>query len=67
MSSEKNGLGSVTADVHVLDVFMYPARRLQLYLCQLTANDSNNTQSQTNPRPRSTEGWRLLFLGLPVC
>lgn len=65
-NSEKNGLGNVTADVQVLDVFTSLAQRLQLYLCQLRANDSNNTQSPTNPPPwaprdagSSSQGWHF--------
>lgn len=55
-SLEKNGLGSVTANVQVSGVFKDPAWRLQPYLCQLKANNSNKTQSR----------W-LLFSGLLVC
>lgn len=40
-----------------LEVFMSPARRLQLYLCQLRANDSSNTQSrQVRPAGHGTPG-----------
>lgn len=53
--------------MQVSDVFMYPAQRLQLYLCQQNPNDSNNTQNLTNPPSQGTEGWWLLFSGLPVC
>lgn len=52
-SLEKNGLGNVTADVQVSDVFMSPSRRLKLYLCQLRANNGkpNAPGHQRMPAP----------------
>lgn len=53
----------MTADVQVLDMVMYPAWTLQLYLCQLKANDGNTPKAQQTHPPGapkaggSSQGW----------